>query len=104
MQAINFGTFIVFDIHDDMLNGLQSNPKSTVQDITTNSVSLNDDFTKIFEWAVQWKMNFNPDPCKQAQEELFSRGTSSKPRIQLQKHLGLFLDPKISFDEYIDAS
>ena len=58
-------------------------------------------------------MNFNPDPSKRAQELLFSRKTSSKPypslnfndnpvhQVQLQKHLGLFLDPKLSFDEYI---
>ena len=49
-------------------------------------------------------MNFNLDPCKQAQEELFSQRTSSKPQVQLQKYLGLFLDPKISFDEHINAS
>ena len=56
-------------------NGLQSNPKlftddsflfSTVQDITTSTISLNNDLTKISEWAVQWKMNSNPDPSKQA--------------------------------------
>ena len=53
------------------------------------------------------------DPRKQAQELLFSRKTSSKPypslnfndnlvyQVQLQKHLGLFLDPKLSFDEHI---
>ena len=58
-------------------------------------------------------MNFNPDPSKQAQELLFSRKTSSKPypslnfndnpvhQVQLLKHLGLFLDPKLSFDEHI---
>ena len=58
-------------------------------------------------------MNFNPDPSKQAQELLFSRKTSSKPypslnfndnpvhQVQLQKHLGLFLDPKLSFGEHI---
>ena len=52
------------------------------------------------------------DPRKQAQELLFSRKTSSKPypslnfndnlvyQVQLQKHLGLFLDPKLSFDEH----
>ena len=60
-------------------------------------------------------MNFNPDPSKQAQELLFSRKTSSKPypslnfndnpvhQVQLQKHLGLFLDPKLSFDEHIQC-
>ena len=60
-------------------------------------------------------MNFNPDPSKQTQELLFSRKTSSKPypslnfndnpvhQVQLQKHLGLFLDPKLSFDEHIQC-
>ena len=96
---------------NNLPNGLQSNPKhfaddtslfSTVQNITTSTVSLNNDLTKISEWAVQWKMNFNPDPSKPAQELLFSRKTSSKPypslnfndnpvhQVQLQKHLGLY--------------
>ena len=109
---------------NNLPNGLQSNTKlfadgtssfSTVKDITTSTVRLNNDLTKISEWAEQWKMNFNPDPSKQAQELLFSRKTSSKPypslnfndnpvhQVQLQKHLGLFLDPKLSFDEHIQS-
>ena len=60
-------------------------------------------------------MNFNPDPSKQAQELLFSRKTSSKPypslnlndnpvhQVQLQKQLGLFLVPKLSFDGHIQC-
>ena len=60
-----------------MPNGLESNPKlfaddtflfSTVQDVTTNTLSLNNDIIKVSEWAVQWKMNFNRSPSKQAQE------------------------------------
>ena len=58
-------------------------------------------------------MNFNPNLSKQAQELLFSRKTSSKPHpssnfndnpnphVQLQKQSGLFLDPKLNFDEHI---
>ena len=58
-------------------------------------------------------MNFDLDSSKKAQELLLSRKTSSKPhpslnfndnpahQVQLQKHLGLFLDPKLSFDELI---
>ena len=105
-------------------NGLQSNPKlfaddtslfSTVHDITTSTVSLNNDLTKISDWAVQWKMVFNPDLSKQAQELLLSRKTSSKPypslnfsdnpvhQVQLQRHFGFFLDPKLSFDEHIQC-
>ena len=66
---------------NDLPNGLQSNLKpfaddtslfSTVQDITTSIVGLNNDLTKISDWEVQWKMNFNPDPSKQAQELLLA--------------------------------
>ena len=109
---------------NDLPNDLQSNLKffaddtslfSTVEGITISTVSLNNDLTKISEWVVQWKRNFNPDPSKQAQELLFSLNISSKPypslyfndnpvhQDQLQKHLGLFLDQKKSFDEHIQC-
>ena len=35
--------------------------------------ALNNDLLKINNWAYQWKMSFNPDPSKQAQEMIFSR-------------------------------
>ena len=118
-QGSIFGSLLLLIYINDLPNGLQSNPKlfaddtslfSTVQDITTGPVSLNNNLTKISEWAVKWKMHFNPDPRKQAQELLFSRKTSSKPyqslnfndnpvlKVHLQKHLGLFLEPKLSLD------
>ena len=31
--------------------------------------------SNINEYALQWKMSFNPDPTKQAQEIIFSRKT-----------------------------
>ena len=61
----------------------------------------------------QWKIGFNPDPTKQAQEVSFSRNTTQKihPKIffnnipvsktNSQKHLGLHLDSKLSFDIHI---
>ena len=88
LQGSILGSLLFLIYINGLHNGLQSDPKlfaddtslfSTVQDITTSTVSLNNDLTKISEWAVQWKMNFNPDPSKQAQELLFSRKTSSKP-------------------------
>ena len=38
---------------------------------------LNDDLRKICKWGKQWKMVFNPDPTKQAQEVIFSRKSHS---------------------------
>ena len=34
--------------------------------------NLNSNFRKIQEWAFQWKMQFNPDPLKQAVKIIFS--------------------------------
>ena len=36
---------------------------------------LNNDLEKIGRWAFRWKISFNPDPNKQAQEIMFSRKT-----------------------------
>ena len=46
---------------------------SVMHDITTSANELNNDLKKISDWAFQWKMSFNPDPSKQAQEVIFSR-------------------------------
>ena len=72
----------------------------------------NNDLKKISDWAFQWKMSFNPDPCKQAQEVIFSRKLKklSHPSLVFnntnvsscnsQKHLGILLDSKLTFEEY----
>ena len=66
---------------NDLSDDLNSNPKlfaddtslfSFVQNINSTT-NLNSDLSKISDWAFQWKMNFNPDPNKQAQEVIFSR-------------------------------
>ena len=46
---------------------------SVVHDSAASSASLNDDLLKISRWAYQWKMIFNPDASKQAQEIVFTR-------------------------------
>ena len=46
---------------------------SIVQNVSTSASHLNNDLSKISNWAFQWKMSFNPDPSKQAQEVIFSR-------------------------------
>ena len=87
LQGSILGPLLFLICINDLPKGLESNPKlfaddtflfSRIHDITTSTVSLKNDLTKISEWAVQWKINFDPDPSKQAQEFLFSRKTSSK--------------------------
>ena len=63
-------------------DGLSSNAKrsadgtslfSVVHDIHSSASDLNKDLKTINEWAFQWKMSFNPDPNKQAQELFFTK-------------------------------
>ena len=84
-----------------------------VHDDKTSAYRLNKDLQKISEWSYQWKMSFNPDLNKQAQEVIFSRKTvkSSYPLtyfnnvpvscVSLQKHLGVYLDEKLNFSYHI---
>ena len=56
---------------------------SIIFDKVLSVKNLNDDLNRIKKWAFQWKINFNTDPNKQAQEILFSRKTrkSSQPSL-----------------------
>ena len=45
--------------------------------INQQVIFINDDLEKISYWAYQWKMQFNADPNKQANEVIFSLKTSS---------------------------
>ena len=74
-----------------------------VKDPAISANNLNHDLGIIQQWAQQWKMEFNPDPTKQATEVLFSCKKSSHNHPQLifngisvakvkdQKHLSLIL-------------
>ena len=86
---------------------------SVIFDKDLSTKNLNDDLNRINNWAFQWKMSFNSDPNKQAQEVLFSRKIkkSSQPSLIFnnnivtqsltQKHLGMFLDTKLDFQEHL---
>ena len=82
----------------DLSDGLSSNPKLFADDTslflvihTINSTAndLNSDLMKISNWAFQWKMTFNPDPNKQAQEVIFSR------KINKIDHPSLYFDQNL---------
>ena len=81
-------------------------------DITTSANELSNDLKKISDWAFQWKMGFNPDPSKQAQEVIFSRklkNVSHPPLVfnnanfsscKSKRHLGILSDAKLTFEEH----
>ena len=76
---------------------------------------LDKDLKKISDWAYKWKIIFNPDLSKPAQEVIFSRKTNkiNHPTTTLntipvactpyQKHLGLYLDEKLNFNHHINV-
>ena len=107
---------------NDLSDNLSSNVKlfaddtslfSVIHDINVSAGELNEDLKKISEWAFQWKMIFNPDASKQAQEVIFSRKikkTTHPPLVfnnaivsqtNSQKHLGVTLDLKLTFEEHL---
>ena len=116
---------LLFLIYNDLPNELKSNAKlfaddtslfTIVKDKTESANILSNDLSEISKWAYDWKMIFNPDPCKPAQEVVFSRKkkTQSHPAISLnniqvertsyQKHLDLLLDEKLNFKQHVDSA
>ena len=101
---------------NDLTNELKSNAKffaddtslfTIVKDKNESANVLSNNLLLISKWAFNWKMLFNPDPSKPAQEVLFSRKAKVQnyPAISLniiqverasyQKHLGLILVEKL---------
>ena len=76
------GPLLLLIYINDLAEDLSSNTKhftddtslfSAVCDLNISAIEINDNLKKIEAWAHQWKMSFNPDPLKQAQEVIFSR-------------------------------
>ena len=76
---------------------------SVIHDSVITTSVLNSDLARIKQWVFQWKMSFNPDLNKQAQEVIFSRKlkrvchpplrsiNNNVSHASSQKHLGLTL-------------
>ena len=89
---------------------------SKVLDVNKSIVELNADLEKINQWAYQWKMQFNLDSNKQANEVIFlrksiSHNLSHRPikfneriftKWNHQRHLGIILDSNLNFNSHID--
>ena len=104
-----------------LANGLSSNAKLFADDASlfsahnanTSAKELNNDLVKISSWDYQWKMSFNADRRKQAQEVIFSRKTKKEyhpapafnnnnvPETDSQKKLNVVLDNCLSFEDHL---
>ena len=86
-----------------------------IHDSNISAVELNSDLGKINKWAFHWKMIFNPDPKKQAQEVIFSPKSKAMLHPPLvfnnnnviettsPKHLGIILDTRLSFEKHLET-
>ena len=124
-QGSVLGPLLLLIYINNLSNGLSSTCKpfaddtslfSVVKDIQSSAAILRNYLTVISNWAFQWKMIFNLDLTKQAQEVSFSRKTKRLLHLSLslnsiplknsvsQKHLGLKLDVKLNFVEHMKVS
>ena len=114
------GTLLFLIYINDLPDGINSLCKIFADDTSIFSkvhskhlsqTNLNNDIRNITEWAFQWKMQFNPDPNKQANEVYFTRKTTHDylpirfncdpvQQCNPQKHLGLILDKQLNFNEH----
>ena len=74
-QGFILGLFLFLMYTNDLSNSLQCNPNlvaddtslfPTVHNINKTINDLNNDLTKITNWAFQWKISLHPDISKQA--------------------------------------
>ena len=85
---------------------------SVVNNPAISANELNHDLKVISQWAYQWKINFNPDPNKLQNYYFLVRkiaqithlffNESVVQKVKEQKHLGLTLDLKLSFERHVN--
>ena len=108
---------------NDLSDGFSTNAKlladgtslfSVIHGSQTSANVLNKDLEMMHNWAFQCEMHFNPNPTKQAQGVIFSNKTKKRPHPLLvfnnanitqsiyQKHLGIILDFKLTFENNLN--
>ena len=89
---------------------------SKALDLDKSVTELNTDLQKISQWTNHWKMQFDPDPKKQANEDIFSHklisNNLSHPLVKFknnnitrcshQKKLGVVLVSNLNFNTHND--
>ena len=121
-QGSVLGPLLFLVYINDLEEGIKSEIKffaddtslfSIVKDPKISADELNHDLKLINDWAFQWKMSFNPDPTKPAEEVIFSNKREQRAhpplffndtqvkQVNEHKHLGLTLDSKLSFGSHI---
>ena len=111
----------MFLIYNDLPDNLSANVKvfaddtllfSVVHDITTSSRQLTYDLNRVRELAFQWKMSFDLEPLKQAQEVILMRKLQKKDSPSLyfndslvketckQKHHGMLSKSRLDVQEH----
>ena len=74
---------------------------STVTDEALSNSHLNDDLSKINDWAYKSKMKFFSVEIKNVHYPPITYNNFPVKPVQFQKHLGLTLNLKLNFNEHI---
>ena len=86
---------------------------SVVQNKNNSASQFNNDLKKLCDLAYTWKMSFNPDHSKQAEEVIFSRKCTKEDhrpiyfsdipvtQTAVQNYIGMYLDEKFNYNSHI---